>query len=51
MGAGIDIHASLEIVREVFKLSGTTTVHLKDAESGPKGFWPFVKSVLEGLKG
>lgn len=50
MGAGIDIDLRLEIVREIFQLSGTTSVHLKDASSGPQGFLPFVKAVLEGLK-
>ena len=49
MGAGIEIEKRLEIVREVFALSGETTVHLKDAGSGPKGFLPFVKAVLGGL--
>ncbi|OAA81482.1 hypothetical protein LEL_01027 [Akanthomyces lecanii RCEF 1005] len=50
MGAGIDLELRLEIVREIFQRSSTTTVHLKDASSGPKGFLPFVKAVLEGLK-
>lgn len=49
MGAGLDIETRLEIVREVFKLSDTTSVHLKEATSGPQGFLPFVKGVLEGL--
>ena len=50
MGAGIDLELRLEIVREIFQQSSTTTVHLKDASSGPKGVLPFVKAVLEGLK-
>ena len=50
MGAGIELDRRLEIVAAVFELSGTTTVHLKDATSGPQGFLPFVKAVLEGLK-
>jgi len=49
MGAGIDLDLRLDIVREVFKFSDTTTVHLKDSASGPQGFLPFVKAVLEGL--
>lgn len=49
MGAGIDLDARLAIVREVFQLSDTTTVHLKDRASGPEGFLPFVRSVLRGL--
>lgn len=50
MGAGIDLDIRMEIVREIFQLSSTTTVHLKDGASGPQGFIPFVKAVLEGLK-
>ena len=49
MGAGIDIDTRLDLVREIFKLSDTTTVHLKDAASGPQGFLSFVKAILEGL--
>ena len=49
-GAGIDLDARLEIVREIFTLSETTTVHLKDGGSGPQGFLPFVKGVLSGLE-
>lgn len=51
MGAGIDLPARLEIVREIFLRSDTTTVHLKDVASGPEGFLPFVRSVLAGLRG
>ena len=50
MGAGIDLDKRLAIVERVFGLSKTTTVHLKDSTSGPQGFLPFVKAVLEGLK-
>lgn len=49
MGAGIDLDNRLDIVREVFESSGETAVHLKDAKSGPAGFLPFVKGVLEGV--
>ena len=49
MGAGLDLETRLEIVREVFLASETTTVHLKDFASGPDGFLPFVRSVLTGL--
>jgi hypothetical protein len=49
MGAGLDLETRLEIVREVFRASDTTTVHLKDVASGPEGFLPFVRSVLAGL--
>ena len=49
MGAGLDLETRLEIVREIFLASETTTVHLKDFASGPDGFLPFVRSVLAGL--
>jgi hypothetical protein len=48
MGAGIDLEARLEIVREVFNSSETTTVHMKDVASGPGGLLPFVRSILTG---
>jgi hypothetical protein len=50
MGAGIDLETRLEIVREVFRTSDTTTVHMKDVASGPAGFMPFVRSILVGLQ-
>ena len=49
MGAGIELEKRLEIVREIFLTSETTTVHLKDVATGPEGFLPFVRSVLHGL--
>ena len=49
MGAGLDLEVRLEIIREVFLASDTTTVHMKDVASGPDGFLPFVRSVLAGL--
>jgi len=36
-------------VRYVFTTSNTTTVHMKDWETGPEGFVPFINSVLSGL--
>ncbi len=33
----------------MFRESATTSVHLKDAASGPGGFLPFVRGVLVGL--
>jgi hypothetical protein len=51
MGAGIDLDKRVEIVKEVFTLSNSTSVHLKDSTSGQKGFLPFVDSLLRGLKG
>jgi hypothetical protein len=47
MGAGIDLDTRLQIVRHVFEASDSTTVHMKDRQSGPEGFLPFVKGLLE----
>ena len=47
MGAGIDLDTRLRIVRHVFEASDSTTVHMKDWQSGPEGFLPFVESLLE----
>jgi hypothetical protein len=47
MGAGIDLDTRLRIVRHVFEASDSTTVHMKDWQSGPEGFLPFVKGLLE----
>jgi len=49
MGAGIELEKRLEVVRYVFNTSNTTTVHLKDWETGPEGFVPFINRVLSGL--
>ena len=49
MGAGIELDKRLEIVRYVFTTSTTTTVHMKDWETGPEGFVPFINRVLSGL--
>jgi hypothetical protein len=49
MGAGIELETRLQIVREIFGSSETTTVHMKDHLSGSAGFLPFVRSVLGGL--
>lgn len=51
MGGGLDIETRLEAVREVFRLSERTTVHLKDRASGPGGYAPFVAAVLAGIAG
>ncbi|MGZ3666166.1 MAG: hypothetical protein ACXVDA_16985 [Ktedonobacterales bacterium] len=50
IGGGLELETRLEIVREIFRLSDTTTVHMKDVASGPEGFLPFVRSVLRGLQ-
>ena len=51
MGAGIDLETRLQIIREIFQASDTTSVHMKDRASGPDGFLPFIRSVLRGLDG
>ena len=51
MGAGIELEKRLEIVRYVFTTSNTTTVHMKDWETGPEGFVPFINGVLSGFTG
>lgn len=50
MGAGLDLELRLQIIREVFQRSTTTTVHMKDQASGPDGLLPFVRAILRGLK-
>ena len=51
MGAGIVLEKRLEIVRYVFTISNTTTLHMKDWETGPEGFVPFINRVLLGFTG
>src|SRR4030095_3851186 len=51
MGAGIELEKRLEVVRYVFNTSNTTSVHMKDWETGPEGFVPFINRVLAGLLG
>lgn len=49
VGGGIDLDQRIEIVREIFHLSNSTTVHM-NSPSGPESFLPFVQSVLDGFK-
>ena len=49
MGGGLPLETRLEVVREVFRISDSTTVHMKDVASGPEGYLPFVESLLAGL--
>lgn len=49
MGAGLDINDRLDIIRYIFETSNSTTVHMKDWDSGPTGMLPFVNGVLNGL--
>jgi len=50
MGAGIELERRLEIISAVFELSDKTTVHRKDAASGPQGMLAFVRAILTRLK-
>ena len=50
VGAGIDLDSRLAIVRHIFEVSTSTTVHLKDQDSGPEGMRPFVDGVLRGFR-
>ena len=50
MGAGIELQKRLDIIQEIFELSETTTVHMKDFASGPEGMLPFVRAILTGLQ-
>ena len=49
MGAGIEHEKRLRVVRYIFNVSNTTTVHMKDRATGPEGFVPFINAVLKGL--
>ena len=49
MGAGIDLDIRIRIIRFVFENSKSTTVHMKDWESGPGGMLPFVLNILNGI--
>ena len=51
MGAGLDLADRLRIVEFVFTTSGSTTVHMKDKDSGAEGYLPFVLSVVRGMFG
>lgn len=50
LGGGIDLEQRIEIVRLIFQLSSSTTVHM-NSPSGPESFLPFVQSVLDGING
>ena len=46
MGAGIELAVRLQIVDHIFATSTSTTVHMKDWDSGPQGMLPFVRGIL-----
>ena len=48
-GGGIELKKRLEIVQYIFETSDATSVHLKDIDSGPEGYIPFINKVLKGL--
>jgi len=50
MGAGLEINDRLDIISYIFETSKSTTVHMKDWDSGPTGMLPFVNGVLNGQK-
>jgi hypothetical protein len=57
MGGKLPLETRLEMAREIFQSSDTTSVHMKeqsnmhlpDPSPGPQGFLPFVQAVLRGL--
>jgi hypothetical protein len=49
MGGGIELETRLQMVREIFQSSDTTSVHMKSHIPRSEGFLPFVRSVLRGL--
>lgn len=51
IGGGLDLEVRAATVRAVFQASDRATVHMKDQMSGPEGFLPFARAVLDGLGG
>jgi hypothetical protein len=51
MGGGFELETRLEMVREIFQSSDTTSVHMKSHIPRSEGFLPFVQVVLRGLPG
>ena len=49
MGAGLDLEIRLQIIQYIFEMSKSTTVHMKDWDSGPAGMLPFVTHILANL--
>ncbi len=46
MGAGIDIQDRLKIIEYIFEVSQSTSVHMKDWDSGAAGMMAFVDGIL-----
>ena len=49
MGAGLELSDRLKIAKYIFETSNSTSVHMKDKDSGPDGFVPFINNVLAGF--
>lgn len=49
MGAGIDIDTRCDMIKVIFSMSDSTTVHMKDSHSGNEGMVPFVNGILREL--
>lgn len=49
MGAGLPLELRKQIVEHVFNVSKSTTLHMKDWDSGSQGMLPFVEGVLKGM--
>ncbi|MEO8554172.1 MAG: hypothetical protein ABI678_29555 [Kofleriaceae bacterium] len=49
MGGGLPFDTRLAAVREVFALSDAAKVHMKDRASGPHGYAPFVRTLLDAF--
>ncbi len=49
MGGGIPLETRLQMVREIFQSSDTTSVHMKSHIPRSEGFLPFVRAVLRGV--
>lgn len=49
VGAGVDPDTRVAILRHVLAVSDSTTVHVKDRDSGRDGMMPFANGVLTGL--
>lgn len=49
MGAGIDLQDRLVIIEFICNASKSTSIHMKDWNSGPQGMLPFVDRILSRL--
>ncbi len=49
IGAGIEPEERIKMIRFIWTANHSTTIHLKDKESGPESFLPFINHVLNGF--